>query len=164
MCSIRRGLAAALLGASVLLPAAAARAEGQNKIVYDTFDWSIYRSTHFAIYFYDREEVSLQKVASYAESGHVHWRLGLIAAVGALAGGYLGARQASERAARIVRPTLVVVVALLVLRIVTGEIGEGGNASDHFYRTARLIAALLIATLIPFLIDLQARRSSRVGR
>ncbi len=43
---------------------------GQNKIVYDKFNWQIYRSTHFAIYFYDREEVSLQKVASYAESAY----------------------------------------------------------------------------------------------
>lgn len=103
-------------------------------------------------------------LASYAESGHVYWRLGAIAAVGALLGGYLGARQASFRAAKIVRPTLVVVVALLVLRIVTEEIADGGDASDHFYRTVRLIAALLIATLIPFLIDLHARRSSRVVR
>jgi len=43
---------------------------GQNKIAYDTFHWQIYRSTHFAIYFYDREQVSLQKVASYAESAY----------------------------------------------------------------------------------------------
>lgn len=103
-------------------------------------------------------------LASYAESGHVYWRLGIIAAVGALIGGYLGARQASERAARIVRPTLVVVVALLILRIVAGEIADGENAPDHFYRTVRLIAALLIATLVPFLIDLHARRSGRVVR
>jgi hypothetical protein len=43
---------------------------GENKIVYDKFDWKIYRSTHFQIYFYDREQVSLQKVASYAESAY----------------------------------------------------------------------------------------------
>jgi uncharacterized membrane protein YfcA len=103
-------------------------------------------------------------LASYAESGHVYWRLGAIAAVGALVGGYLGAKQASVRAAKIVRPTLVVVVVLLVLRIVTEEIADGGDASDHFYRTVRLIAALLIAILIPFLIDRQARRSTRVVR
>lgn len=103
-------------------------------------------------------------LASYAESGHVHWKLGAVAAAGALIGGYLGARQASARAARIVRPMLVVVVILLVLRVVTGEIADGGDGSDHFYRTVRLIAALLIATLIPFLIDLHARRSSRVER
>ena len=43
---------------------------GQNKIVYDIFDWKTYRSTHFTIYFYDRDQVSLQKVASYAESAY----------------------------------------------------------------------------------------------
>ena len=43
---------------------------GQNKIVYDRFDWKTYRATHFTIYFYDRDEVSLQKVASYAESAY----------------------------------------------------------------------------------------------
>ncbi|HTD52779.1 MAG TPA: hypothetical protein VK780_07125, partial [Thermoanaerobaculia bacterium] len=43
---------------------------GQNKIAYDRFDWQIYRSTHFAIYFYNKEQVSLQKVASYAESAY----------------------------------------------------------------------------------------------
>ncbi|HWZ86077.1 MAG TPA: hypothetical protein VN032_07750, partial [Thermoanaerobaculia bacterium] len=43
---------------------------GKNKIVYDKFDWKIYHSTHFAIYFYDRDAVSLQKVASYAESAY----------------------------------------------------------------------------------------------
>ena len=42
----------------------------QNKIVYDKFDWKTYRSTHFTIYFYDRERDSLQKVASYAESAY----------------------------------------------------------------------------------------------
>jgi hypothetical protein len=43
---------------------------GQNKIVYDKFDWSIYRSTHFQIYFYQSEKDSLQKVASFAESAY----------------------------------------------------------------------------------------------
>jgi hypothetical protein len=43
---------------------------GENKIVYDRFDWETYRSTHFVIYFYEKEAVSLQKVASYAESAY----------------------------------------------------------------------------------------------
>lgn len=101
-------------------------------------------------------------LASYAESGQVHWRLGAIVAVGALVGGFLGARQASVKAARIVRPTLVVVVILLVLRIVWAEASVEASSPGHLYRTARLIAALLIATLIPFLIDRHARRSSRI--
>ena len=53
-----------------LLLAAPARPEGQNKIVYDTFDWSIYSSTHFDVYFYAREKGSLQKVVSMAESAY----------------------------------------------------------------------------------------------
>ena len=68
-----------VLAVLLVLAAAAARAQapvvspyydyfGKNKIVYDVFKWQIYHSTHFAIYFYDRDQVSLQKVASYAES------------------------------------------------------------------------------------------------
>ncbi|HTD53495.1 MAG TPA: BamA/TamA family outer membrane protein [Thermoanaerobaculia bacterium] len=58
----------------LLLPAAASQAQydsfGENKIVYDNFDWKTYRSTHFTIYFYDREKPAIQKVASYAESAY----------------------------------------------------------------------------------------------
>ncbi|HSS44483.1 MAG TPA: hypothetical protein VLO07_03995, partial [Thermoanaerobaculia bacterium] len=43
---------------------------GENKIIYDRFDWKTYRSTHFTIYFYEKEAVSLQKVASFAESAY----------------------------------------------------------------------------------------------
>jgi len=51
--------------------AAPARGQfGQNKIAYDKFDWSIYRSTHFQIYFYQKEKDSLTKVASFAESAY----------------------------------------------------------------------------------------------
>ena len=31
---------------------------GQNKIVYDTFKWNVYHSTHFDVYFYDEERDS----------------------------------------------------------------------------------------------------------
>jgi len=43
---------------------------GKNKIAYDRFDWKIYRSTHFAVYFYDSERPALGKVTSYAESAY----------------------------------------------------------------------------------------------
>ena len=43
---------------------------GENKIAYDRFDWKTYRSTHFTVYYYEREAVSLQKVASFAESAY----------------------------------------------------------------------------------------------
>ncbi|HEX5134865.1 MAG TPA: hypothetical protein VFW81_05690, partial [Thermoanaerobaculia bacterium] len=49
---------------------AAAQQFGKNKIAYDRFDWKVYRSTHFAIYFYGSEGVSLPKVTSYAESAY----------------------------------------------------------------------------------------------
>jgi len=43
---------------------------GKNKIVYDRFDWKIYRSTHFTVYFYESERPALAKVTSYAESSY----------------------------------------------------------------------------------------------
>ena len=49
---------------------ASAQQFGKNKIVYDKFDWKIYRSTHFTIYFYESERHALAKVASYAESAY----------------------------------------------------------------------------------------------
>lgn len=36
--------------------------------------------------------------------------------------------------------------------------------TSRFYYAARLIGAILIATLIPLQIDRRARRSSRIGR
>ncbi len=67
----RAPLSFTILAALCLLVAALpARPEGQNKIVYDTFDWSIYTSTHFDVYYYARGKSSLQKVVSMAESAY----------------------------------------------------------------------------------------------
>ena len=44
---------------------------GQNKIVYDTFNWNVYHSTHFDVYFYDEERESLQRVVDAAESAYL---------------------------------------------------------------------------------------------
>ncbi len=44
---------------------------GQNKIVYDTFKWSVYHSTHFDVYFYEEERQSLQRVVDSAESAYL---------------------------------------------------------------------------------------------
>jgi Tol biopolymer transport system component len=41
---------------------------GQNKIAYETFDWQIYRSPHFDVYYYPEEANQLEQVVSYAES------------------------------------------------------------------------------------------------
>ncbi len=43
---------------------------GQNKISYRSFDWRIYHSPHFNVYYYKAEESSLQKVVSFAESDY----------------------------------------------------------------------------------------------
>ena len=55
---------------TILLPAALLLAEGQNKIAYDRFDWQIYTSTHFQVFYYSREKDTLQKVVSMAESAY----------------------------------------------------------------------------------------------
>ena len=60
----------ALLALVVLLVAPNALPFGQNKIVYDRFNWSIYHSTHFDVFFYDREKDVLQKVVDVAESAY----------------------------------------------------------------------------------------------
>ncbi len=43
---------------------------GKNKIQYREFDWKIYHSPHFNVYYYTDEEAQLQKVVSFAESGY----------------------------------------------------------------------------------------------
>jgi hypothetical protein len=45
---------------------------GKNKVQYRDFDWKIYRSPHFDIYYYEEEEHLLEKVASFAESAYDH--------------------------------------------------------------------------------------------
>ncbi len=43
---------------------------GKNKIQYRDFDWKIYRSPHFDIYYYTEAAGQLEKVASFAESAY----------------------------------------------------------------------------------------------
>lgn len=57
-----------LLAAAVPAPAFAF---GQNKIAYQKFDWHIYRSPHFDVYYYPEEESLLQQVVSDAESQYL---------------------------------------------------------------------------------------------
>ncbi len=68
--SSRKALALVLLAGLAAAAAPRLFAAGQNKIVYDTFDWSIYQSTHFDVYHYSREKGTLQKVTSMAESAY----------------------------------------------------------------------------------------------
>jgi Tol biopolymer transport system component len=57
---------------ALLLPAASGAQFGKNKIQYREFDWKIYHSPHFDVYYYEEEEHLLQKVVSFAESAYDH--------------------------------------------------------------------------------------------
>jgi hypothetical protein len=43
---------------------------GQNKIHYDKFDWHIYTTDHFEIFYYPELEKHIERVAGYAESAY----------------------------------------------------------------------------------------------
>jgi uncharacterized membrane protein YfcA len=60
---------------------------------------------------------AITSLVSYAAAGHVHTHQGVVMAVGTIAGGYMGARQASASAARVVRPVLAIVVLLLMVKL-----------------------------------------------
>jgi len=71
--SIRVFGAAAIVAA--LATAAAAQTPfipyyGKNNPHYDTFNWQIYTTDHFEIYFYPEVQPHLERIASYAESAY----------------------------------------------------------------------------------------------
>jgi WD40-like Beta Propeller Repeat len=45
---------------------------GKNQIKYDNFDWQIYTTDHFEIFYYPEIEPHLERVAGYAESAYQH--------------------------------------------------------------------------------------------
>lgn len=45
---------------------------GKNRVKYDKFNWSIYTTDHFEIYYYPDTESHLQRIAGYAESAYQH--------------------------------------------------------------------------------------------
>lgn len=74
---LRRILRSALvlvIGLAVALPASGQSVLGQyfgkNRIQYRDFDWQIYHSPHFDVYYYKAEDESLQKAVSFAESAY----------------------------------------------------------------------------------------------
>lgn len=52
-------------------------------------------------------------------AGYVFWTIGLIAAVASIAGHYIGAGLAIKNGSRIVRPTVVIVLILLAVKIIS---------------------------------------------
>src|ERR1044071_2355905 len=68
-----------VMAATALLAAAASVASaqtsmvpyfGKNNIHYDKFDWHIYTTDHFEIYYYPEIETHLERIAGYAESAY----------------------------------------------------------------------------------------------
>jgi hypothetical protein len=43
---------------------------GKNNVHYDKFEWSIYKTDHFEIYYYPALEQHLERIAGYAESAY----------------------------------------------------------------------------------------------
>ncbi|HEX4925371.1 MAG TPA: TSUP family transporter, partial [Bdellovibrionales bacterium] len=56
-------------------------------------------------------------LASFVQLGEVRWSTGLLMAVAAGFGSYVGAEFVSRQAARVFRPVLTIVVGLLLLRV-----------------------------------------------
>ena len=72
-------VAVLLLAALALVGAREAQAQtqyipyyGKNQIRYDNFEWQIYTTDHFEIYYYPEIEPHLERIASYAESAYQH--------------------------------------------------------------------------------------------
>jgi Tol biopolymer transport system component len=73
----RRRVSRAALAVLLLLLPAAAQAQfgyfpyyGKNKVKYDNFDWRIYQSPHFEVYYYPEFEQHLERLVSYMESAY----------------------------------------------------------------------------------------------
>lgn len=60
----------ALMLAALLAAPAHGQYFGKNKITYREFDWQIYHSPHFDVYFYEDERDLLPKIVSFAESAY----------------------------------------------------------------------------------------------
>ena len=60
---------------------------------------------------------NLGALTVFAPLGHVLWQIGLLMAVGNIAGGYVGARTAVARGSAFVRVVFVVIVSAFIVRI-----------------------------------------------
>jgi Tol biopolymer transport system component len=68
--SWRRVVALSLCLLATSAVTASAQYFGKNKVRYDPFDWHVYHSPHFSVYYYPKSEAQLQKVVSMAESAY----------------------------------------------------------------------------------------------
>ena len=60
-------------------------------------------------------------LATYAHNGFVHWKTGALMAIGMLIGSFIGAKIAIKSADKIVRPMLLVIVTLLMIKVIGFE-------------------------------------------
>jgi Tol biopolymer transport system component len=65
-----RQAAVAALALALLFPAPALPF-GKNKVVYEQFDWRVYKAPHFDVYYYPEEEALLDQIVSLAESQYM---------------------------------------------------------------------------------------------
>ena len=56
--------------------------------------------------------------ATYTLNGYTHWKEGLMMSVGVAFGAYIGATYASKAAAKIIRPSLIFIVVLLMVKLI----------------------------------------------
>jgi hypothetical protein len=83
--SIHGAARAALLPTLLFLAGGGREAQGQgyvpyygrNKVKYDQFDWRVYKSPHFEIYYYPEFEQHLARITSYLESAYEKLSSGL---------------------------------------------------------------------------------------
>ena len=68
---------------------------------------------------------SISATVTYALSGLVIWPLALAASVFNIAGSYLGASLAIRKGSRLIRPMLLAVLALLMLRVISNILQNG---------------------------------------
>ena len=57
-------------------------------------------------------------LVTYAANGFVHWKEGSIMAASAAVGAYIGASYATRAAAKIIRPMLILIVVLLMVKLI----------------------------------------------
>ncbi len=57
-------------------------------------------------------------LVTYSLNGFVHWKEGFIMATGMAIGSYIGATHATKSAAKIVRPMLIFIVLLLMIKLI----------------------------------------------
>jgi uncharacterized membrane protein YfcA len=60
-------------------------------------------------------------LANYAYNGYVHWKIGGLIAVGMVIGSYIGATHATKSATKIIRPMLIFIVLLLMVKLIWFE-------------------------------------------